>query len=77
MRKFIPIFSITIASVCMQSCSNRDEDITSSHDRPDDVQKTLLIRQDSTKSPEQISDPEPDPPVRDGDNWRPVQIIDR
>jgi hypothetical protein len=75
MKKFIPIFSITIASVFLQNCTNRDEDIISNHNQSDDAPKTLLMREDSIKSSEQILDPDPDtdPPVRDGDNWRPLQ----
>lgn len=71
MKKFIPIFSITIASVFMQNCTHRDEEINVRDDRSDQIDKTMMMKGDSTRSSEEIVDP--DPPVRDGDNWRIVQ----
>lgn len=68
MKKFIPIFSITIASVFMQNCGNRDEDVISENEQLQEIEKTLMMRGDSTRTSEEIVDP--DPPVRDGDNWR-------
>ncbi|SHM23738.1 hypothetical protein SAMN05444360_109131 [Chryseobacterium carnipullorum] len=68
MKKFIPIFSITIASVFMQNCTHRDEEINVRDDRPDQIEKTMMMKGDSAKTSEEIVDP--DPPVRDGDNWR-------
>ncbi|QQQ28923.1 hypothetical protein [Chryseobacterium indoltheticum] len=68
MKKFIPIFSITIASVFMQNCTHRDEEINVRDDRSDQIEKTMLMKGDSAKTSGEIVDP--DPPVRDGDNWR-------
>ena len=68
MKKFIPIFSITIASVFMQNCTHRDEEINVRDDRSDQIEKTMMMKGDSSKTSEEIVDP--DPPVRDGDNWR-------
>lgn len=68
MKKFIPIFSITIASVFMQNCTHRDEEINVRDDRSDQIEKTMMMKGDSAKTSEEIVDP--DPPVRDGDNWR-------
>nr|WP_314492144.1 hypothetical protein [uncultured Chryseobacterium sp.] len=70
MKKFIPIFSVAIASVLLQNCTNRDEDVSSDHHRSDDTQPMFMMRGDSTRSTGEIVDP--DPPVRDGDNWRSV-----
>ena len=70
MKKFIPIFSITIASVFMQNCTHRDEEINVRDDRSDQIEKTMMMKGDSAKTSEEIVDP--DPPVRDGDNWRTV-----
>ncbi|REC42041.1 hypothetical protein [Chryseobacterium sp. 5_R23647] len=70
MKKFIPIFSITIASVFMQNCTHRDEEINVRDDRSDQIEKTMMMKGDSAKTSGEIVDP--DPPVRDGDNWRPV-----
>ena len=70
MKKFIPFFSIVIASVLMQNCTNREEDVISDSDQFDQTGKTLMMRGDSTKSSGEIV--APDPPVRDGDNWRVV-----
>ena len=67
MKKFIPIFSITITSVLMQNCTNRDDEINIRNDQSDQIEK-MMMKGDSTKSSEEIVDP--DPPVRDGDNWR-------
>jgi len=71
MKKFIPIFSITIASVFMQNCTHRDEEINVRDDQFDQIEKTMMMKGDSAKTSEEIVDP--DPPVRDGDNWRLVQ----
>lgn len=67
MKKFIPIFSIAIAAFSLQNCSNRDLEILDLNES-DDIQKKQVMRKDSAKSSEEIVDP--DPPVRDGDNWR-------
>ena len=67
MKKFIPIFSITIASVLIQNCTNRDDEINVHDDRSDQIEK-MMMKGDSAKTSEEIIDP--DPPVRDGDNWR-------
>jgi hypothetical protein len=67
MKKFIPIFSITIASVFMQNCTNREDEINVRDDRSDQIEK-MMMKGDSAKTSEEIVDP--DPPVRDGDNWR-------
>jgi len=71
MKKFIPIFSITIASVFMQNCTHRDEEINVRDDQFDQIEKTMMMKGDSAKTSGEIVDP--DPPVRDGDNWRLVQ----
>lgn len=68
MKKFIPIFSITVASVFMQNCTHRDEEINVRDDRSDQIEKTIMMKGDSAKTSGEIVDP--DPPVRDGDNWR-------
>lgn len=68
MKKFIPIFSITIASVFMQNCTHRDEEINVRDDQSDQIEKTMMMKGDSAKTSGEIVDP--DPPVRDGDNWR-------
>jgi len=67
MKKFIPIFSIAIAAFSLKNCSNRDLEILDLNES-DNIQKNQVIRKDSAKSSEEIVDP--DPPVRDGDNWR-------
>lgn len=68
MKKFIPIFSVAVAAMCMQSCIHRDEDLISEKNLKEEIKSNLQMRSDSAKSSEQIIDP--DPPVRDGDNWR-------
>lgn len=68
MKKFIPLFSISIASVFIQNCTHRDEEINVRDDRSDQLEKTMMMKGDSAKTSEEIVDP--DPPVRDGDNWR-------
>ncbi|AZA89835.1 Uncharacterised protein [Chryseobacterium nakagawai] len=70
MKKLIPIFSIAIASVLLQNCTDRDEDVSADHSRSNDTQPEFMMRGDSTRSSGEIVDP--DPPVRDGDNWRSV-----
>lgn len=51
----------------LQNCSNRDEDLIQDDNSFDEV-KMSIMKKDSAKSSEEIIDP--DPPVRDGDNWR-------
>lgn len=67
MKKFIPIFSIAIAAMSLQNCANRDEDLIRDDGSYEEL-KISMIKKDSAKSSEEIVDP--DPPVRDGDNWR-------
>jgi len=67
MKKLIPIFSIAIAAISLQNCANRDEDIIRDGRSYEDL-KISIMKKDSAKSSEEIVDP--DPPVRDGDNWR-------
>ncbi|MNY05809.1 hypothetical protein D3C86_1385390 [compost metagenome] len=53
----------------MQNCTHRDEEINVRDDRSDQIEKTMMMMKgDSAKTSEEIVDP--DPPVRDGDNWR-------
>lgn len=54
--------------MCMQSCTHRDEDLISEKNLKENIKSNVQMRSDSAKSSEQIVDP--DPPVRDGDNWR-------
>lgn len=68
MKKLIPIFSVTIASVFMQNCTHRDDEINERDDQSDLIEKTMMMKGDSAKTSGEIVDP--DPPVRDGDNWR-------
>ncbi|TXF78851.1 hypothetical protein [Chryseobacterium sp.] len=70
MKKFIPIFSLAIGSVFLQNCTNRDEDVISENNQLDEIVKTTMMKGDSTQTSEETVDP--DPPVRDGDNWRHV-----
>ncbi|MCD9855765.1 hypothetical protein LUD75_13660 [Epilithonimonas sp. JDS] len=67
MKKFIPIFSITVASVFIQSCTHREDESQGRAHQSDHIEKTIM-KGDSVKTSEEIVDP--DPPVRDGDNWR-------
>ncbi len=67
MKKLIPIFSILIASLLIQSCDNRNEDLMHEDTLPD-ITDASTMRGDSTKTSGETVDP--DPPVRDGDNWR-------
>ncbi|MGX9987151.1 hypothetical protein [Soonwooa purpurea] len=74
MKNLIPILSIAIASASLQNCANLDEDITPDFDQSEQLQKAFMKSSDSTKSSEETldldPDPDTDPPVRDGDNWR-------
>lgn len=72
MKKFIPFFSIAVASFFLQNCTNRDEDTTTDFNQSEQLQETFMKSADSTKSSEETLNPDPDtdPPVRDGDNWR-------
>lgn len=67
MKKFIPIFSIVIAAMSLQNCANRDEDLIRDDSSYEEL-KISMMKKDSARSSEEIVDP--DPPVRDGDNWR-------
>jgi hypothetical protein len=68
MKNLIPLLSIALSSVCLQNCTNRDEDLIRDNIQLDEDRSTSLMKKDSAKSSEEILDP--DPPVRDGDNWR-------
>lgn len=68
MKKFIPIFSIAVSSFLMKNCTSREEDLNADGLPSETVNKSLMMRGDSAKTSDDIVDP--DPPVRDGDNWR-------
>ncbi len=51
----------------LQNCANRDEDIITDDSSYEGL-KISIMKKDSARSSEEIVDP--DPPVRDGDNWR-------
>ncbi len=68
MKKFIPIFSIAVSSFLMLSCTSRDEDLKIDDLLFEIAGETFMMKVDSAKNSEAIVDP--DPPVRDGDNWR-------
>lgn len=51
----------------MQNCTNREDEINVRDDLSDQIEK-MMMKGDSAKTSEEIVDP--DPPVRDGDNWR-------
>lgn len=70
MKNLIPILSMAIASVSLQNCVNRDEDTTTDFNQSEQLQIVIMKSADSTNSSEETLDPDPDPPVRDGDNWR-------
>ncbi|MDQ0595019.1 hypothetical protein QFZ37_003388 [Chryseobacterium ginsenosidimutans] len=59
MKKLIPIFSITVASVFMQNCTHQNEDIISDHDQYNEIGKAMMMRGDSAKTSEEIVDPDP------------------
>lgn len=62
--------SLGIVTVCLQNCSQRDEEIILKRDQSYETSSAIL-RKDSANSDVQILLPNPkDPPVRDGDNWR-------
>lgn len=54
----------------MQNCIDRDEGINMNTKPYYENDGTVMMRQDSARS----LNPEKDPPVRDGDNWRQYRI---
>lgn len=72
MKKFFPIFSITAASVLIQNCAHRDEDLNIDF-QYETINTMFIMRGDSAKTSGGPLNTEP--PVRDGDNWR--LIIDK
>jgi hypothetical protein len=70
MKKFIPILSLAIAAISLQNCTNRDEDLMRNDSSYEEI-KMSIMKRDSAKSSEETI--VPDPPVRDGDNWRIVK----
>ncbi|MFY1047504.1 hypothetical protein [Chryseobacterium sp. GP-SGM7] len=70
MKKFIPFLSIVIGTISLQNCAERDEDIISTNNEKLEIRSDAYMKSDSAKSAEEILDP--DPPVRDGDNWRTI-----
>ncbi|WP_288244006.1 hypothetical protein [uncultured Chryseobacterium sp.] len=70
MKKIIPILGVSIGAVLLQQCEERNEpvqDLTIPSEMKVEGQE---VRKDSAKSSQEIVDP--DPPVRDGDNWRSI-----
>lgn len=72
MKNFIPIASLLIGSVFIQNCAERDDEMASITETPVDNSERddQLMSKDSTDSSDSDSHLYPDPPVRDGDNWR-------
>ncbi len=68
MKKYIPIFSITVSSFLMQNCTRQDQDLNADDFPSETVNTAFMMRGDSAKTPKDIV--HRDPPVRDGDNWR-------
>jgi hypothetical protein len=67
MKKLIPFLTIVTGSVFLQNCTQRDEEITQDKTQFEQVKQLLRAEDDSTKSSEHLY---PDPPVKDGDDWR-------
>ena len=68
MKTIITILSLMISTLCIQSCTNREEDIISGHNAVKAANPPSLMHRDSIKDLTQT--PPTNPPVRDGDNWR-------
>jgi len=68
MKKFIPILCLTAFTFAVQNCNNRDEDLVRENYSKEVISNTSQKRSDTTTKQPSIVDP--DPPVRDGDNWR-------
>ncbi|WP_294297412.1 hypothetical protein [uncultured Chryseobacterium sp.] len=64
---------MALASVLIQNCSYRDEDLNLEDVQSGTTSKILIMRGDSVKTSGGPVNTEP--PVRDGDNWR--FIIDK
>lgn len=67
MKKFIPILSLAVLSFAVQNCNNRDEDLARENYNSEKFSSKSQSK-DSITTKQSIVDP--DPPVRDGDNWR-------
>jgi hypothetical protein len=68
MKKIIPILGVSIGAMLLQQCAERNDNIEGLTDFSELKATDQLVRKDSAKSSQEIVDP--DPPVRDGDNWR-------
>ncbi|MBF6643926.1 MULTISPECIES: hypothetical protein [Chryseobacterium] len=68
MKKIIPILGIGIGALILQRCAERNDNIQDLTDSSVQKLNDQSVRKDSTRSTQEIVDP--DPPVRDGDNWR-------
>ncbi|WDF45985.1 hypothetical protein PQ459_13865 [Chryseobacterium sp. KACC 21268] len=69
MKKLFPFLSLMACAFGMLNCVNRDEGFSSNVENKG-LQSTVSFRGDSLITENPIVDP--DPPVRDGDNWRSV-----
>lgn len=67
MKKLIPFLTIVIGSVFLQNCTQRDKEITQNTTQFEQKKELHRAKGDSTKSSEHL---DPDPPVKDGDDWR-------
>jgi len=63
MKKLVPYLSLLCLAVSLIQCSGRDENADENY-KPQGISK----RGDTASTINPIVDP--DPPVRDGDNWR-------
>lgn len=67
MKKLIPLLAIVTGSVFLQNCTQRDEEITQLQTHFEREQEPISAKGDSTESSGHVY---PDPPVKDGDDWR-------
>jgi len=69
MKKLFPFLSLIACSLSMLNCAEHD-DAALSKTETDDLKPAVFLRGDTLRKDNSPVDP--DPPVRDGDNWRSV-----
>lgn len=67
MKQLFPFLSLMACTFSMLNCAEHD-DAASTKTETYDLKPTIFLREDTVRKENPPVDP--DPPVRDGDNWR-------
>ncbi|MGX9986857.1 hypothetical protein [Soonwooa purpurea] len=69
MKKYIPLFVFTISIIGLKSCRDQN-DILAPTETKSQEKNTNYMKRDSLDIDKNSKENDPDPPVKDGQDWR-------